>query len=96
MVKIYGSYGGLFVFMLLDDYRVCVKKRNFYRPPSAAPSCDVRWCGTARAGERRYITSEGGEERPVLAEMSSHMKSTRSLLLMTIEEKKFVALATGF
>ncbi len=36
--KIYGSYGGLFIFMLLDDYRVCVKKRNFYRPPSAAPS----------------------------------------------------------
>ena len=96
MVKIYGSYGGLFVFMLLDDYRVCVKKRNFYRPPSAAPSCEVRWCGTAHAGERRYITSEGGEGRPVLAEMSSRMKSTRSLLLMTIEEKKFVALATGF
>jgi hypothetical protein len=22
----------------LDDYRVCVKKKNFYRPPSAAPN----------------------------------------------------------
>ncbi len=96
MVKIHGSYGGLCVFMLLDDYRVCVKKRNFYRPPSAAPSCDVRWCGTARAGERRYITSEGGEERPVLAEMSSHMKSTRSLLLMTIEEKNSSRLLQAF
>jgi hypothetical protein len=96
MVKIYGSYRGLFVFMLLDDYRVCVKKRNFYRPPSAAPSCDIRWCGTAHAGERRYITSEGGEGRPVLAEMSLRMKSTRSLLLMTIEEKNLSCLLQAF
>jgi hypothetical protein len=96
MVKIYGLYGGLFVFMLLDDYRVCVKKKEFLQTPFCSAECDVRWCGTARAGERRYITSEGGEGRPVLAGMSSRMKSTRSLLLMTIEEKKFVALATGF
>jgi hypothetical protein len=33
MVKIYGSYGGLFVFKLLDDYRVCVKKKGIFTDP---------------------------------------------------------------
>jgi hypothetical protein len=48
----YGSYGGLFVFTLLDDYRVCVKKRNFYRPPSDATSGDAwRW-------EPAYVLAE--------------------------------------
>jgi hypothetical protein len=64
MVKIYGSYGGLFVFMLLDDYGECVKKKEFLQTPFCCAECDVRWCGTARAGERRYITSEGGEGGP--------------------------------
>ncbi len=52
MVKVYSSYGGLFVFKLFDDYRVCVKKRNFYRPPSDATSGDAWRC------EPAYVLAE--------------------------------------
>jgi hypothetical protein len=52
MVKIYGSYGGLFVFKLFEDYRVCVKKRNFYRPHSDATSGDAWRC------ELAYVLAE--------------------------------------
>ena len=36
----------------LDDYRVCVKKRNFYRPPSDATSGDAWRC------EPAYVLAE--------------------------------------
>ncbi len=77
MVKIYGSYGGLYVFMLLDDYRVCVKKKEFLQTPFCSSECDVRWCEPARAGGgsligRRHHYIDGGE-RAGLAETSVHM-----------------------
>ena len=58
-----------------DDYRVCVKKRNFYRPPSAARM----WRRMVRSGEPRRRLSHWStrsllwrRERPGLAEMSVH------------------------
>ena len=86
MVKIYGSYGGLFVFKLLDDYRVCVKKRNFYRPPSDATSGDAWRCELATCG--RYHLRIGGN-------VVSYVEYVIAALYEDAE-KKFVVLAAGF
>ncbi len=63
MVKIYGSYGGLFVFKLFDDYRVCVKKRNFYGPPSAATSATRGGVSRLRVGDIIFTSRDGGGGR---------------------------------
>ncbi len=85
----------------LDDYRVCVKKRNFYRPPSDATSGDAWRCEPAYVLAEAFslvdtiFTSMAGKG-PDRQRCRLVCKVRDSCCLRWWREKKFVALATGF
>ncbi len=84
----------------LDDYRVCVKKRNFYRPPSDATSGDAWRCGPAYVLAEAFLlvdtiftsTAGKGPDR----RRCQLVRRIRDRWCLWWWRKKFVALATGF
>ncbi len=82
MVKIYGSYRGLFVFMILDDYRVCVKKKEFLQTPFCCDDCDVRWC------RRTSLPLKKGEGTRIGGDVVSYVKYAIAAVYDDEERKK--------
>jgi hypothetical protein len=70
------------------------EKKEFLQTPFCCAECDVRWCGTARAGEHRYIRGRGRGTRTG-GDVVAYVKYAIAAVYDD-EEKKFVALATGF